>query len=146
MRHVHGHHDLVRPLAVDIVLLVNLDPLAHTGGLRGIGDGAEQHMRDRAGVCGRVPLDLDGVASLGGDGRHARGDLVAVDVACDVVAVHVCDGAVAWGLPDSDLVAWGDPVDPELVDVLVRSGYRSQRGDENNWKIHFGATRSLSRY
>lgn len=145
VRHVHRLHDLVRPLPIHIVLLVNLEPGAYAGSLRSIGNGSEQHVRDGTWVRGRVPLDLDGVASLRGNRGHSRGDLVAVDVARNVVAGHVRDRIVAWGFPDADFVAWRDIVDPELVEVLVGSCHCCQRGDQNNRNVHFCRIRLLSR-
>lgn len=145
MRHVYRLHDLVCPLPIHIVLLINLEPGAYAGSLGSIGHGSHQHVRDGAWVRGRVPLDLDGVASLRSNGGHPRGDRVAVDVARNVIAGHVRDGIVAWGFPDADFVAWGDIVDPELVEVLVGSCHCCQRGDQNNWNVHFRRIRLLSR-
>lgn len=145
VRHVDRLHDLVRPLPIHIVLLVDLEPGAHAGSLRCIRDGSEQHVRDGPRVGGRIPLDLDGVAGLRSNGSHPRGDLVAVDVARNVVAGHVRDRVVAWGFPDADFVAWGDIVDPELVEVLVGSCHCCQRGDQNNRNVHFRRTVLLLR-
>lgn len=119
MRHVLRLHNLIRPLPIHIIHLINLCPRPDTRRLRGIADGAKEHVRDGTRVRGRVPCHLDRVTSLGGDGGHARGHYVAVDVAGNVVAGDVRDGIVARGHADSDLVPGRDAVDPELVEVLV---------------------------
>jgi hypothetical protein len=95
IRHALCGHDLVGPLPADKLDLVDLGPVADAGSHGGIGDGAEEVVGDGARVGGLVPLDLDGVACVGGDGLDTRGDAVAVDIAGYVVAVEVCLGWLA---------------------------------------------------
>lgn len=84
--HVGRLHDLVGPLAIDLVLLVDLEPAStDTGSLGGVVDGSVEEVSDGARVAGGVPLDLDGVALSGGDGLDARGNLGAANVASHVV-------------------------------------------------------------
>lgn len=131
VRGVVGLHDLVGPLAVDLVLLVDLEPSStDTVGLAGVVDGTVQEVGDGAGVAGVVPLDLDGVAFLRGDSLDARRNLGAADVAGHVLGCHVLDGAVGGRHPDTDLVARGLIVDPELVEVLVGGGGADEGGCE----------------
>ena len=125
---VAGLHDLVGPLAADLVLLVDLEPARTDAvGLAGIVHGAVQEVGNGTRVAGVVPLHLDGVALGGGDRLDARGHLGAPHVARHVVGGYVRDGAVGRGHPDADLVAWCLVVDPELVEVLV-GGSDAQEG------------------
>lgn len=127
--HVGCLHDLIGPLAVNLIQLVDLEPAsANTSSLRCVIDGTVQEVGDGTGVAGGVPLDLDGVALSGLDGLNARRYFTAVDIAGHVVRLYVCDGAVRWRHPDTDLVARCFVVDPELMEVLVgRDG-----GDEGS--------------
>lgn len=130
-------HDLVGPLAGDLVLLVDLEPAgADAVGLAGIIDRAVEEVGNGAWVAGVVPLDLDGVALGGGDGLDARGHLGAAHVAGHVVGGYVRDGAVGGRHPHADLVARCLVVDPELVEVLVGGGHAEEGGGEDSLGEH----------
>lgn len=130
--HVAGLHDLVGPLAINLVNLINLEPSGtNTSGLAGVVDGSVQEVSDGAGVARVVPLDLDGVALSSGDGLDTRGNLGAADVASHVIGGHILDGAVGGWHPDTDLVAGCLIVDPELVEVLV-SRDSAEKGGSND--------------
>ena len=136
---VAGLHDLVGPLAGDLVLLVDLEPAsADAIGLAGIIDRAVQEVGDGAWVAGVVPLDLDGVALGGGNGLDAGGHLGAAYVAGHVVGCYIGDGAVGGRHPDADLVAGCLVVDPELVEVLVGGGHAEEGGSEDSLGEHLG--------
>lgn len=117
MGHVVCAHDLVRPLSINVVELVNLEPGSDTGGILCGVDRAEKHVSDGSGVAGLVPLNLDGVSLVGSDGV---GDTsLSVDVAGNVFAGNVGYRAVGWGHPNADLVTRSHIIDPELVEILV---------------------------
>lgn len=89
MGHVDSLHDLVGPLAVDVVLLVDLEPAgAYPRGRGRAAHGPVQHVRDGARVRRRVPLHFNRVAGLRGHRRDAR-SLGPTHVADYVVACHV---------------------------------------------------------
>ena len=135
--HVGGLHDLVGPLAIDLVLLVDLEPAgADTSSLAGVIDRAVQEVGDGSGVAGRVPLNLDGVAFSGLDGLDTGGNLGAVDVASHVIGLYVGDGAVGGRHTDTDLVAGSLIVDPKLVEVLVSRGSAEQGGSDDSLGEH----------
>lgn len=113
-------HDLVGPLSVDVVNLVDLEPSGSNARfLRGIVDGAEKEVGDWARVAGSVPADGNAVSLAGSNGVNARRDGAASDVAGHIVASDVCHGAVARWHPQADLVSRRHIVDPHLVEVLV---------------------------
>ena len=103
--HVDRPHDLVGPLSINVVELVDLEPAsAHTSGGRSIVDRAEEHVGDWARVSRAIPLHLDAVALAGLDGLDNRRSR-RHNVAGDVVARHVGDWAVGRRHPNADLVA-----------------------------------------
>lgn len=135
--HVVGLHDLVGPLAIDLVLLVDLEPAGtDTGSLASIIDGSVEEVSDGAGVARVVPLDLDGVTLSSLDGLNTRGNLGSADVAGHVVGLDVGDGAVGWRHADTDLVAGGLIVDPELVEVLVSRHSAEKGGSDDSLGEH----------
>tara|TARA_R110002003_G_scaffold191_19_gene14848 strand:- start:14250 stop:14675 length:426 start_codon:yes stop_codon:yes gene_type:complete len=111
MRHVRRLHDFIRPLAIHIVELVDLEPAcALACRRRRVVDG-EQEVRDGAWVARRVPLHFDRVAC----GGFHRGDGAAVSrrhVAGHVGRGDIHDGRVGGRHPDADLVAGRLVVDP----------------------------------
>lgn len=130
--HVAGLHDLVGPLAVDLILLIDLEPAStDTSCLRSIVDGSVQEVSDGARVARAVPLDLDGVTLSGGNGLDARGNLGTTDVASHIVRLDIGDGAIGRRHPNANLVAGSLIVDPELVEVLV-SGGSAEKGGSND--------------
>lgn len=146
MGHVVLLHDLVGPLAVDLVELVNLEPSStDAGSLGSIVDGSVEHVGDRTWVAGLVPLDLDSVALGGSNGLDTGGDLGAADVADDVVAGYVGDGTVGWWHPDANLVTGGNIVDPELVKVLVSRDGGEESAGENGLGEHLEVSKLCRR-
>jgi hypothetical protein len=138
MGHVVRLHDLVGPLAIDLVKLINLEPAsADASSLGRVVDGSVQEVSDGARVTGGVPLNLDGVALSGRNGLNARGHLAAADVAGHVIRCYVCDGAVGGRHPDTDLVTGGLIVDPELVKVLVSRDGAEESGSDDSLGEHF---------
>lgn len=90
MGHVDNLHDLVSPLPVDVVLLVDLKPARACPRGRGrAAHGPVQHVCDGARVRRGVPLHFDRVAGLHGHRRDARA-FGPAHVADYVVACHVC--------------------------------------------------------
>jgi hypothetical protein len=68
---------------------------------------------------GGVPLHFDGIACPHSDHGDARGNLVAVDIAGDVIACYIGHRVVVGRHSDGSLITGGDSIDPELVEVLV---------------------------
>ena len=120
--HILRLHDLVGPLSVGIVELVDLEPRANAGCLLGIGDRSVEEVGDGPRVRRRVPLDLDGVACFGRTYGNRRRHDVAVHVAGDVVRLHVRHRVVRRRHADACLVPWRHSVDPKLVEVLMGEG------------------------
>ena len=139
MRHVGRLHDLVGPLAVDLVQLINLKPTsANTGSLGSVVDRSIQEMSDRTRVTGGVPLNFDGVALGSLNSLNTRWHLVAIDVAGHIVRLYICDRTVGGRHPDADLVARGLIIDPELVEVLVGRDGRDEGGCDDSLGEHLG--------
>lgn len=67
VRHPSRLHDLVRPLSVSIIELVDFVPGSHARRLRCIRHWSVEHVGDGAGMSGLIPLDLDAVASFRSD-------------------------------------------------------------------------------
>lgn len=89
MGHIDGLHDLVGPLPVNVVLLVDLEPAcAYSRGRYRAAYGPVQHVCDGARVRRGVPLHFDRVAGLRGHRRDARA-LGPAHVTDYVVARHV---------------------------------------------------------
>ena len=137
--HVGGLHNLVGPLAVDLVELVDLEPAgANTGSLGSVVDRSIQEMSDRTRVTGGVPLNFDGVALGSLNSLNTRWHLVAIDVAGHIVRLYICDRTVGGRHPDADLVARGLIIDPELVEVLVGRDGRDEGGCDDSLGEHLG--------
>ena len=137
-RHVVGLHDLIGPLAINVVLLVNLEPACtNASRLRGIINGSEQKVRNGTQVTGVIPLHLDGVALGGINRQDASGDLGAVNVAGHVVGLDVSDRAVGGWHTDADLIARSNIVHPKLVKVLVSRDCAKEGGSNDGLGEHF---------
>jgi len=109
--HVACAHDLVGPLSIDVVLLVNFEPSSTDTSCSGsIVDGKEE-VGNGAGMTRLIPLDLDAVSSSGLNGLHST--LAGRrDVASHVVARDIGHRAVGRRHPNSDLVPRSLVVDP----------------------------------
>jgi hypothetical protein len=135
--HVVSTHDLVRPLPINVVKLIDLEPSrTDTSNLRGIIDGTEKEMRDWSGVAGLIPLNLDSVALVRGDSLNSRGNLVSVHVAGHGIAGNIFDRGVRRRHPDSGLITWGLAIDPELVEVLVGRDGGEEGGSDESFGEH----------
>ena len=147
--HFFGGHDLVGPLSTLVRELVDLEPAgAGTGrALRAAVDRPEEEVRDRSRMRRRVPLHCDLVAGARRRRRYARPArpvyvaryVVAVDVGLEFCALSFSSSfafafslclsgwegvtdhrAVARRHPDRHIQAGALPVNPELMEVLVR--------------------------
>lgn len=88
--HVDSFHDLVRPLAVYIIQLVDLDPSSNASSLCCICHWAVEEVRDGTRVSGGIPLHLDRIACFGSvDGFGARDD-IAINVAGNIIRLNIC--------------------------------------------------------
>lgn len=87
MCHVLCTHDLVRPFAIHVVQLIDLEPRSDTRGGARVVNGAKEEVRYGARMAALVPLHLYCVAL--GRGNSISDTLLAIYVAGDVVASNV---------------------------------------------------------
>lgn len=84
-----------------------------------------------------IPLHGYSISFVCAGGVDTGGNLVSVDVAGYVVGCYVCDGGIGGGHADGGLVAGGDAVDPDLVQVLVGGDGAEEGGGDEGFGDHF---------